>query len=55
MSWDEVYHRYRELFRVESYKESVNNTDFDIDVYGYDYVMRLLSRELKFDYERKIK
>ncbi|NWO23164.1 minor capsid protein [Mogibacterium timidum] len=55
MSWDEVYHRHRELFRVESYKESVNNTDFDIDVDGYDYVMRLLSRELKFDYERKIK
>ena len=54
-SWDEVYHRHRELFRVESYKESVNNTDFDIDVDGYDYVMRLLSRELKFDYERKIK
>ena len=55
ISWDEVYHRHRELFRVESYKESVNNTDFDIDVDGYDYVMRLLSRELKFDYERKIK
>lgn len=53
--WDEVYSRFRELFRVEGYKESVNNTNFDIDEDGYDYVMRLLSRELKFDYERKIK
>lgn len=54
-SWDEVYSRFRELFREEGYKEAVNNTNFDIDEDGYDYVMRLLSRELKFDYGRKIK
>lgn len=50
--YDEVYHRFIELHREDANKASMLR-GLDIDEDGYDYVMRLMSKELRFDYERK--
>ena len=52
--YDEVYHRFIELLREDAYKASMSR-GLDIDEDGYDYVMQLMSKEMRFDYERKRK
>lgn len=54
MPYSEVYHRFIELHREGANKASMMGK-LDIDEDGYDYVMRLMSKELRFDYERKRK
>ena len=54
MSWDEVYHRHKDLFgskaRVAGFRSEI-----DLEEDGYDYTMKLLRKELRFEYGRKRK
>lgn len=54
MSWEEVYHRHKELSSREAL-EHVRRKDLDADEYLFDEVLRRMSKELGFDYVRKLK
>lgn len=54
MSWDEVYHRHKELSSREAL-EHVRRKDLDADEYLFDEVLRRMSKKLGFDYVRKLK
>ena len=54
MSWDEVYHRHKELSSREAL-EHVRRKDLDADEYLFDEVLRRLSKEMGFEYVRKLK
>lgn len=54
LSWEEVYHRHKELSSREAL-EHVRRKDLDADEYLFDEVLRRMSKELGFDYVRKLK
>ena len=54
MSWEEVYHRHKELSSREAL-EHVRRKDLDADEYLFDEVLRRMSKEVGFDYVRKLK
>lgn len=54
MSWDEVYHRYKELSSIETL-EHMRKKGLDAEEYLFDEVLRRLSKEMGFEYVRKLK
>lgn len=54
MSWDEVYHRHKELSSREAL-EHMRKKGLDADEYLFDEVLRRMSKKLGFDYVRKLK
>lgn len=54
MSWDEVYHKHKELSSREAL-EHMRKKGLDADEYLFDEVLRRLSKEMGFEYVRKLK
>ena len=51
-SADEVYHRFKEI-EGTTVMEMKWNQEIDPDIDGYHETMRILSKEMRFTYERK--
>lgn len=54
LSYDEVYNKFNQIFSEET-REKAWNGEIDMDFDGFHETMKVLSRELGFEYERKKK
>ena len=54
LSYDEVYNKFNQIFSEET-REKAWNEEIDMDFDGFHETMKVLSRELEFEYERKKK
>jgi len=54
IDFNKIVSKFKSLFRNEILNLSITKEDFDIDEDGYHEVIKLLSKEYKFDYEREI-
>lgn len=54
MTWDEVYSRHKDLYSSKARAAGFRN-EIDLEEDGYDYTMKLLRKELRFEYGRKRK
>lgn len=53
-TWSEVYHMHKEL-ASRGALDFIRKNQLDPDEYLFDEVLRRMSKELRFDYERKVK
>ena len=54
LSYEEVYNRFNKIFSTNT-REKAWNGEIDMDIDGFHETMKVLSRELGFEYERKKK
>ena len=54
LSYEEVYNRFNKIFSTNT-REKAWNGEIDMDIDGFHETMKVLSRDLGFEYERKKK